>query len=141
MTASSPLRARWSVAAIAWSSALYAALCAVPLPASALPAEGECPTLGGRPGQDVVEDATPVKIREGMVLSYSDLVLLRELIPAEIWRRNPKEVSKLLLTPRTIRSITLDPHRETADVDTTNNHWPRKPEESRFKLFKEKIVK
>ncbi len=62
-------------------------------------------------------------------------------IPAEIWRRNNKRVSKLFVTEKTIQSLTLDPHLETADVDLENNHWPRKIIKSRFKLFKEKEKK
>jgi hypothetical protein len=54
--------------------------------AAELPNEGDCPPLGGRPGASGVEDAAPTVIREGMMLSYSDLVLLRELIPVEVWR-------------------------------------------------------
>ncbi len=54
--------------------------------ATTLPDEGDCPPLGGRPGEVEIEDAAPTVIREGMVLSYSDIVLLRELIPVEIWR-------------------------------------------------------
>lgn len=62
-------------------------------------------------------------------------------IPAEIWRQNNREVSKLFITAKTIEKVTLDPHLETADADLDNNHWPRKLIESRFKLFKEKKEK
>lgn len=58
-------------------------------------------------------------------------------IPAEIWRRQSSTVTKLIPTRKEIRSITLDPHLETADADLTNNHWPRKPVKSKFQLFKE----
>ena len=47
-------------------------------------------------------------------------------IPAEIWRYNDKNVSKLIATPKEIASITLDPHLETADADLTNNSFPRR---------------
>jgi hypothetical protein len=59
-------------------------------------------------------------------------------IPAEIWRRNTEEVSKLLITEKEIESLVLDPHQETADVDLENNHFPRRPIKSRFQLFKMK---
>jgi len=58
-------------------------------------------------------------------------------IPAEIWRRNSKLVSKLVITDKRIERVVLDPHRETADADTENNNWPRKIIESRFKVFKD----
>ena len=60
-------------------------------------------------------------------------------LPAEIWRLDATAVSKLLMTEREIASITLDPHLETADINTENNHWPRQPIRSRFQLFKEQL--
>lgn len=59
-------------------------------------------------------------------------------IPAEIWRRNNVNVSKMIVTRKEIRQITLDPHLETADTDLSNNNWPRKPVKTPFQLFKEK---
>ena len=47
-------------------------------------------------------------------------------------------VSKVLVSPREIKSITLDPHLETADTDLSNNSWPAKPVKTPFQLFKEK---
>jgi len=58
-------------------------------------------------------------------------------IPAEIWRRNNLQVEKMIPTRKEIRSITLDPHLETADVDLSNNAWPRKPVRTKFQIFKE----
>lgn len=58
-------------------------------------------------------------------------------IPAEIWRLDNFKVSKLIVTKKEIRSITLDPHLETADIDLTNNYFPRRPVKSRFQIFKE----
>ncbi|HCF78924.1 MAG TPA: aminopeptidase, partial [Glaciecola sp.] len=37
-------------------------------------------------------------------------------IPAEIWRRTPKAVSKLIITDKELASVTVDPRWETADV-------------------------
>jgi hypothetical protein len=65
--------------------ALVAALNAPPAGAE-LPPEDECPLLGGRPGEDRVEDAIPTRLKEGMVLGATDLMKLRELIPIEVWR-------------------------------------------------------
>jgi aminopeptidase N len=56
--------------------------------------------------------------------------------PAEIWRRSPQEVSKLLVTDREVLALTVDPQWETADVDTSNNHYPRKIISSRLESFK-----
>lgn len=62
-------------------------------------------------------------------------------IPAEIWRRDSHSVRKLLIRPKPVRSVTLDPHLETADVDRANNYFPRRPVKSRFKIFKEQKKK
>ncbi|UCE04261.1 MAG: M1 family metallopeptidase [Candidatus Latescibacterota bacterium] len=74
-------------------------------------------------------------------ITYGDGSSEELRVPAEIWRRDPARASKLLLTQREIRSIALDPHLETADVNLDNNHWPRKPIKSRFQLFKEQKPK
>ena len=57
-------------------------------------------------------------------------------IPAEIWRLNNEEVSKVFVTEKEATQITLDPYLETADVDMENNYFPPKPQQSRFELFK-----
>lgn len=58
-------------------------------------------------------------------------------IPAEIWRRNASKVSRLFVTEKTIKQLTLDPRLETADVDLSNNYYPPKLVKSRFKLYKD----
>ena len=57
-------------------------------------------------------------------------------IPAEIWMRNNEEISKTFYFDKKVKSISLDPHLETADVNTSNNYWPSKQEVSRFQLYK-----
>jgi hypothetical protein len=37
-----------------------------------------------------------------------------------------------------VRSIKLDPERETADIDESNNSWPRAMVPTRFELFNSK---
>lgn len=61
--------------------------------------------------------------------------------PAEIWRRNPKSVSRLIVTDHEIATIELDPNLESADTNRQNNFWPPKPIKSRFQLFKQKKSK
>jgi hypothetical protein len=58
-------------------------------------------------------------------------------IPAEIWRRNNKSVSKMLMTEKPVKQFTLDPYQETADVELSNNFFPAKNTESKFQLFKQ----
>lgn len=73
-----------------------------------------------------------------LAITYEDGSREEMRIPAEVWRRNAEETSRLILTNKTIASVELDPHWETADVDLANNHWPRRAIESRFQLFKRK---
>jgi hypothetical protein len=59
-----------------------------------------------------------------------------ERVPAEVWRHNPKKITKLIITDEPMVGLTQDPYLETADVDTSNNAWPRKVASSRLELFK-----
>jgi hypothetical protein len=58
------------------------------------------------------------------------------MIPAEIWRRNSRAVTKMLIRKQPIASIEVDPRRETADADFSNNHYPGQIDRSRIELFK-----
>ncbi len=62
-------------------------------------------------------------------------------IPAEIWRLNNVSVSKLILTDKPLKSLALDPHRETADTQLSNNEFPRTIGKSYFQLEKSKKSK
>jgi len=57
-------------------------------------------------------------------------------IPAEIWKLENQEVSKIFPTSLEIKSIVFDPYQELADTDTSNNHYPPKQEASRFEIYK-----
>ena len=70
-------------------------------------------------------------------IEYMDGTRESMRIPAEIWRYNNFEVSKLIMTNKEVRSISLDPRLETADVDMSNNNFPRRPVKSRFEIFKQ----
>ncbi len=58
-------------------------------------------------------------------------------IPAEIWRRTPDAVKKLIVTDKEVTQIVVDPYWETADVDVENNHYPRRIIPSRVEAFKD----
>ena len=47
-------------------------------------------------------------------------------MPAEIWRRSPHGLKKLLVTDEKIRAFVVDPMLETADANIENNHYPRR---------------
>ena len=60
----------------------------------------------------------------------------RFIVPAEIWSRDSKQVTKMIITEKPVTKIILDPQLETADVDLGNNHFPPAIVKSRFELFK-----
>jgi hypothetical protein len=59
-----------------------------------------------------------------------------ERIPAEVWRYSPKKVTKLIVTDEPMTALVQDPYWETADIDQSNNAWPRKATLSRLELYK-----
>lgn len=69
---------------------------------------------------------------------YTDGTEEIQRVPAEVWRKNNVAVSKLHVTRKEIKQITLDPFLETADTDLSNNHFPRKAVKTPFQLFKDK---
>jgi len=71
--------------------------------------------------------------------TYADGTKENITYPPEIWRKNDKEVSVVLSSTTELTSVIVDPKAETADIDTTNNGWPRKDEKSDFDQMKEKI--
>ena len=46
---------------------------------------------------------------------------LIERIPAEIWRKNTKEISKVFVFDKTVKRVVLDPHQELVDANYENN--------------------
>ena len=73
-------------------------------------------------------------------LSFEDGSTETQYIPAEIWRRSPKAVKRLIITDKNkvLASVSIDPRWETADVDVHNNHYPRKIIPSRIEAYKKK---
>lgn len=70
--------------------------------------------------------------------TYEDGSKEIEKLPAEIWRKNEKEVTKLFVKDKKVVSLTYDPFAETADVNTEDNMFPRVEEPTRFEKFKGK---
>ena len=59
-------------------------------------------------------------------------------IPAEIWRYNSKEVTKVFAFKKPVAGFTLDPLQETADTELDNNTFPHRFIPTRFQLFKQR---
>lgn len=71
--------------------------------------------------------------------TYADGSRKNITYPPEIWRKNDAEVKLVLSSQSELTGIIVDPKAETADIDTTNNSWPRKEEKSDFDKFKGEI--
>ncbi|MBS1915951.1 MAG: M1 family metallopeptidase [Bacteroidetes bacterium] len=70
--------------------------------------------------------------------TYKDGTKEIERIPAQVWRKNETHITKVFMKDKEVESIKLDPNRETADIDDTNNNWPKVTTESKFQVFKAK---
>lgn len=70
--------------------------------------------------------------------TYADGSKKIDRIPAQIWRHNENNASKVYVEDKEVKSIKLDPMRETADIDESNNTWGGQAELSKFQLFKQK---
>jgi hypothetical protein len=70
--------------------------------------------------------------------TYKDGSKEIERIPAQVWRKNEKSVIKTFMKDKEVASIKLDPYKETADIDETNNTYGNIKEPSKFKVFKQK---
>ena len=76
-----------------------------------------------------------------LIVEYSYADGSREVItyPPEIWRKNDREYSRVISSEKELVGIVVDPKMETADIDTTNNSWPKEDTPSEFQQFKENI--
>ena len=105
---------------------------------------------------EVMDDATKAKYanvnlyeitfsnKGGLVMplivefTFEDGTKQVERVPAQVWRLNENKVVKLFVTTKKATGIKLDPYRETADIDESNNTWPKLDagEPSKFAIFK-----
>jgi hypothetical protein len=106
-------------------------------------------------GNPPIDDATKAKLENkhfyelkftnkgGLIMpvilewTYADGTKEYEKIPAQIWRKNEKGFTKVFIKDKQVTAIKLDPMRETADIDETNNKWPTVAEPSKFTVFKQ----
>lgn len=69
--------------------------------------------------------------------TYKDGSKEVENIPAEVWRLNEQRITKVFIKEKEVTNIMLDPNFELADVDVTNNAFPKNTE-TRFDRFRRK---
>lgn len=73
--------------------------------------------------------------------TFEDGTKLKDKVGVQIWRMNEQKVSKTYYFEKKLKSVQLDPMRETADIDTSNNWWAASstdPATSKFQVFKQK---
>ena len=68
--------------------------------------------------------------------TYKDGSKETEMLPAEIWRTNEVEVKKVFLKDKEVVNVVIDPKLETADVNVSNNVFPKKPSVNKFDEIK-----
>jgi hypothetical protein len=71
-------------------------------------------------------------------LTFEDGTTEIHRFPVQIWRKNNQTASRVFATDKPVKKITLDPKLETADIDITNNVWPKSEVKSKFDQFEEK---
>ncbi len=82
-----------------------------------------------------------VKNRGGLVMpiiiewTYTDGTKETDRLPAEIWRHNEAEVKKAFVKEKEVVNVMIDPDLELADVDLSNNFFPKKARKDRFETF------
>lgn len=70
--------------------------------------------------------------------TYKDGTKETDRIPAEIWRVNETKVTKVFAKDKEVVSVTVDPLKETSDIATDDNIFPRVAAPSKFDEMKKK---
>ena len=67
-----------------------------------------------------------------LAITFEDGTTENHKFPAQIWRMNDLEVSRTFATQKIIKKMVIDPDLQTADIDVTNNTWPKEDLKSKF---------
>lgn len=68
--------------------------------------------------------------------TFADGTSEMERIPVQIWRKNESNFTKVFIKEKVVTGVRIDPYRETADIDESNNNWPVREIPTKFKIFK-----
>jgi hypothetical protein len=71
-------------------------------------------------------------------LQFEDGTSETQKFPAQIWRKNNETAKRVFATDKKVTKIQLDPKLETADIDVSNNFWPKAEVESKFDTLEKK---
>jgi hypothetical protein len=69
-------------------------------------------------------------------LTFADGSTRDMVVPAEVWRYNALEVTKLFIEKQRLVSVEFDPRHLTADANLRDNAMPRRVAPSRIELFR-----
>ncbi|MCK0131199.1 M1 family metallopeptidase [Flavobacteriaceae bacterium F08102] len=72
-------------------------------------------------------------------LTYEDGTKEIKKYPAQVWNKSDAGVQKVFASAKKITNIVVDPNLETADIDVSNNSWPRQTKDNQFDRFKNKL--
>lgn len=68
-------------------------------------------------------------------LEFEDGTIQNYVFPVQIWRKGNEVVKRVFATEKPVKKIQLDPKLQTADIDVTNNVWPKETPKSKFDQF------
>lgn len=68
--------------------------------------------------------------------TYKDGTKEIDRLPAEVWRNNESTITKVFMKDKEVVKITLDPNSEIADIDDSNNEFPRMEKSDKFEELK-----
>jgi hypothetical protein len=71
-------------------------------------------------------------------LQFEDGTSETHKFPVQIWRRNNTTAKRVFSTEKKVVKIQLDPKLETADIDVTNNTWPKEAVVDKFEQIEKK---
>ncbi|UAB84552.1 M1 family metallopeptidase [Zunongwangia sp. SCSIO 43204] len=68
--------------------------------------------------------------------TYADGSTEMKKYPVQVWMKNDSQVTKTIATDKEITKVVVDPDLETADIDLSNNSWPKEETPNEFEEFK-----
>lgn len=71
-------------------------------------------------------------------LQFEDGTSETHKFPEQIWRKSNQTASRVFATTKKIKKIQVDPKLETADIDVSNNAWPKEELSSKFDQLENK---
>jgi hypothetical protein len=70
--------------------------------------------------------------------TYKDGSKEIERLPVEIWRTNEATITKIFVKEKQVTNVVIDPLKETSDINTDDNMFPKVAQPSKFDELKKK---